>query len=162
MGPQREAQERTTRRRADAEIGSRDPAELAGRFTLYGVDFAWVTESNAKRVAARGTVALVLCQGTLSTRGIHWLEQGNARRPWFGMRGSDFAFRFAGTVDALMPRDASCLRLFVHPKAEPWSLTFVLFRGIFPRLLHLRGVPCLHGSAVEIGGKTVALVGQSG
>ena len=156
--------QKTRRRAGRGRIGSSSnpPAELAGRFTLYGVDFAWLPESHVKRVAARGVVPLVRCAERLSSRDVRWLERGNSWRPWFGTHGDDFAYRFTGTVDALMPRDASCLRLFVHPKADPWSLTFVLFRGIFPRLLHLRGVPSLHGSAVQIGGNTIALVGHSG
>lgn len=93
-----------------------------------------------------------------------WLYRGNqdAWIPSFGILGREYAYRFAGIADFLLSPDGSVVRVFFAPNADPWSLDFVLLRGVIPRVLHLRGIPCLHASGVRAGGGVVGFMGSSG
>ena len=106
------------------------------------------------------TVTEVASDALLS--GVQWVSPGGEDIPWFGHLGENFAYRFESVADVLVPRDGSGIHLHIHPGADSDDVAFVLHRGVIPRVLHLRGIPCLHASAVMTGEGVVAFSGESG
>ncbi|HTS64438.1 MAG TPA: hypothetical protein VMH28_20585 [Candidatus Acidoferrales bacterium] len=94
--------------------------------------------------------------------GVQWVSPGGEDTPWFGYLGENFAYRFDSVADVLVPRDGAGIHLHIHPGAGSDDVSFALHRGVFPRVLHLRGIPCLHASAVMTGEGVVAFSGESG
>jgi hypothetical protein len=107
-------------------------------------------------------LAVCLIDKPISANGVDWLELGEDGAPWLGRKKDWYVFRFEGIADFRARRDGGCLEIYAYPDAEPSSISFALLRGVLPRLLHLRGIPCLHGSAVRVGNGAVAFLGASG
>lgn len=80
----------------------------------------------------------------------------------FEKMDKNYAFRFERIADFLLPRNGESLDVFTWPETDRWALDFVLSRGVIPRLLHLKGIACLHASAVQVGEGTVGFLGWSG
>jgi hypothetical protein len=99
----------------------------------------------------------------LSFGNVDWVSRGgNDGGPWFGLLGSRYAYRFEGIAEFLLEGDGSAVTAYVNPSADPDNVRFVFDRGILPRLLHLRRVPCLHASSVLVQSGAVTFIGQSG
>lgn len=134
---------------------------LSGTFELYGLTFRWSGPRSLSR-GPNGVIPLVRESRPLALEQVQWLQRGTPAVPWFGLVGDDYAYRFDGQADFLLPRDGSRLRAYVHPGARPEEVHFALARGVLPRLLHLRGITCLHASAVRVGRNVVGFLGRSG
>lgn len=137
---------------------------LQGAFELYGVAFRWTEEgaSPPSKKTENGVTVLVRQRGRFPAGEVSWRRRGDQDVPWFGVRGEEYAYRFEGVAGCLLSRDGFRLQVFPQPRADPQALRFVLARGVIPRLLHLRGVSCLHSSAVRVGPKVVGFLGASG
>ena len=134
---------------------------LEGSFHLYGTAFRW-TREDAAAGSRHGAIHLVRRSSPLPEDQVHWLFPGADDIPWLGRSGSDYAYRFDGVTDFLLPRNGSTLHIFAQPQVDPETLNFVLARGMIPRLLQLRGTVCLHASAVGAGDGVVGFLGASG
>jgi hypothetical protein len=134
------------------------PAALTA---YYGVPFRWV-EENLTQQPAPGEALLIRMRQPLDTHGVEWVAGIDAETPWFGRRSGAFAYRFENIADFLLDEAGGWIRAWRHPDAATQLFDFVLLRGVIPRLLHLRGIPCLHASAVEWAGSAVAFMGPSG
>ncbi len=128
-------------------------------FDLYGFHFSW---GQAAASASGQAVAIFEsgCDALLS--GVQWVSPGSGDAPWFGYLGEGFAYRFESVADFVVPRDGVGIHLYIHPGADAGDVSFVLHRGVIPRVLHLRGVPCMHASAVMTREGIVAFSGPSG
>lgn len=134
---------------------------LQDSFELYGTRFSWVRGDHTQ-FPNNGEIPLVREHVAFLTDSVSWLSRGDDWLPWFGTLGKDYAYRWEGTAEFVVPRDGSLVRAFINPGADLALVEFVLCRGIIPRLLHLRGIPCLHASAVRVGQTVVAFSGPSG
>jgi hypothetical protein len=140
----------------------RSPLASPGQtFDLYGVTFRWCDAGDACEEES-GSLPLVRESGPFPAEQVTWLWRGDRSDPWFGRLGDRYAWRFEGVADCLLPPDGRRLHLFVAPEADSGAVDFILCRGVIPRLLHLRGTPCLHASAVQVGPAVVGFVGPSG
>jgi hypothetical protein len=129
-------------------------------FELYNTTFRWSGPRDAGEESA--SVPLVREDYAFPADQIAWMRCGDGPHPWFGRLGDAYAWRFEGIADFLLPRNGRSLHLFVNPEADPAAVDFVLCRGVLPRMLHLRGTPCLHASAVRVGSAVVGFAGRSG
>jgi hypothetical protein len=127
-------------------------------FEIYGTQFRWRDDGARCRDAL--WVALIEEKRSFLPPMRRLGEDPSA--PEFGKIDGSFAYRFENVAEFSFPPDGSSLKLFTDPHADPRAVEFALFRGVIPRLLHLRGVTCLHASAVTIGGRAVAFCGPSG
>lgn len=75
---------------------------------------------------------------------------------------SSFQFRYSFGPGFVVNRDGAEVRI-LWPEAMPLSDAVTYLSGpILGFILRLRGVTCLHGSAVETGGRALILIGPSG
>jgi hypothetical protein len=83
-------------------------------------------------------------------------------RVWQVAGGEYFRLRYSDGCQFVMNR--ACSRLWVSgPKtANTEYLATYLLGPVLGWLLRLRGTPCLHGSAVAVGGRALALLGSQG
>lgn len=133
---------------------------LEDGFQLYGLEFRWVESS--RNIADSAVVYLVRERESFPANSVTWLRHGDTDSPSFGRIDNSYAYHFEGVADFILPSDGSMLSAYILPEADPGLLSFVLFRGVIPRLLHLRGIPCLHASAVCLGQTLVGFLGDSG
>src|SRR5579871_2247664 len=135
---------------------------LPGEFELYGCHFRWCESGGADEGAGRGSVALVRMRQPFPSERVEWLSRAKGYIPAYGKLGDCSAYQFEGVAAFVFPPDGRYLQIFVEPAADHAALEFVLFRGVLPRILHLRGVTCLHASAVAVEDGVVAFCGPSG
>lgn len=135
---------------------------LPGEFELYGHRFRWTGAEGAPEDPARSAISLVRMRDPFPSEAVEWLSRGDGYVPGFGKLGDCSAYEFEGVASFLFPSDGRYLKIFIDPSARHPMLEFVLFRGVLPRILHLRGTTCLHASAVAIAGGVVAFCGPSG
>src|SRR5579883_6182 len=135
---------------------------LPGEFAIYGHRFRWADTECGCPPAERGPIALIRARDRFPSESIEWLGKGNGYIPDCGKLGDCSAYRFEGVAGFLFPRDGRFLKIFIEPGAEHHTLEFVMFRGVIPRLLHLRGTTSLHASAVAVDGGAVVFCGPSG
>ncbi|HLK50256.1 MAG TPA: hypothetical protein VKT49_19070 [Bryobacteraceae bacterium] len=133
----------------------------AGEFELYGHRFQW-SEGESGDPCNAGAIRLIRMRRPFEPEHVEWLSQGGGYIPAYGKVGDCSAYRFEGVAAFLFPPDGSYVQMFIDPAADDATLEFVLFRGVLPRILHLRGVTCLHASAVALRDGVVALCGPSG
>jgi len=81
---------------------------------------------------------------------------------WQVAGGEYFRLRYRDGCQFVIDRE--CMRLWVSgpEAATPEHLATYLLGPVLGILLRLRGVPCLHGSAVAVGGRALALLGGQG
>lgn len=129
------------------------------RFSLYGFEICWTSHPVGE---GSSVIELVEQGAALAEYGIEWLAQARGDRPSFGLLDGEYVYRFERAGDFVIPSDGRHVR--VHPRvdAASWMLDVILARGIIPRILYLRGVACLHASAVMTSLGLVAFVGLSG
>ena len=132
--------------RAGTAVGPTAGSSGLLSFDSYGFEGLSVAESNSDALLG----------------GVQWVRPGGEDTPWFGYLGESFAYRFESVADVLVPRDGAGIHLHIHPGADAHDVAFALHRGVIPRVLHLRGIPCLHASAVMTGEGIVAFSGESG
>ena len=135
---------------------------LPGEFELYGCRFRWCEAGCADDGAGRGLVSLIRMRQPFPSERVDWLSRANGYIPAYGKLGDCSAYQFEGVAAFLFPPDGQYLQIFVDPAADHAALEFVLFRGVLPRILHLRGITCLHASAVSLDDGVVAFCGPSG
>jgi hypothetical protein len=131
-------------------------------FSLYGFKFRWLAEGSRPAALGSAEIALVEASGRFPVDGVEWFFSGKGELPSFGSLAGQYAYHFEAIASFLIPADGEYVRVFLHPDADPWAFQFVLSRGVIPRVLHLRGVPCLHASAVRVGSSVVGFLGPSG
>ncbi|MBI4445033.1 MAG: hypothetical protein HY645_03915 [Acidobacteria bacterium] len=127
-------------------------------FLLFGQKFQWFEEDEPLSSA---DVVLLVRQNKAYAAGIRWSHGGNGL-PSFATFPGAYAYRFHSLADFLIDSQGANLRLFPRKNAQPALLAFVLGRAMLPRLLHLRGITCLHASAVQMGRRAAAFIGPSG
>ena len=135
---------------------------LPGEFDLYGYRFRWSERENADAERDAASVTLVRMREPFPSEQIDWLTRGHEYIPAYGKIGECSAYQFAGIAAFVFPPDGRYLRIYIDPAAHHDTLEFVLFRGVLPRILHLRGITCLHASAVAVDGGAVVFCGPSG
>ena len=133
-----------------------------GEFSLYGHRFRWSDSNGADASPEEIAITLVPSDEPFPTESVEWLSRSNGYIPGYGKLGTFSAYHFEGVAHFLFPHDGRFLKIFVHPGADHTSLEFALYRGVLPRILHLRGTTCLHASAVAGEDGVVAFVGPSG
>jgi hypothetical protein len=147
-----------------AECRARADVERSAGLDVYGFSLRWVDSPGATSVEDR-SIALVRESEAFPDHRVTWVTRGRAQQPWipsFGLLEGNFAYRFEGVGDFVIARDGSSVRVFPEAHASQVSVEFILLRGIIPRLLHVRGVTCLHASAVGVHDGVVGFVGPSG
>ena len=132
------------------------PAE----FKLYGCRFRWCEEGRQEE--SESAISLIRMRQPFPSERADWLSAGNGYIPAYGKVGNCSAYHFEGVAAFLFPPDGRYVQMFIDPAADHTTLEFVLFRGVLPRILHLRGITCLHASAVSVAGGVVAFCGPSG
>jgi hypothetical protein len=70
--------------------------------------------------------------------------------------------RYAGMCDVLLDRRRRTIRVHPAPGADPGLITIFIEGSVFANALAADGLLALHASAVEIGGRALAIVGPSG
>jgi len=135
---------------------------LPGEFELYGHRFRWIETDHSDAPRAASPISLVRMRRVFDAESVEWLSRGSGRIPWYGKLGTASAYRFDGVADFAFPPDGRFVKMALHPGADHADLEFALYRGVLPRILHLRGVTCLHASAVAVSGGVVAFCGPSG
>ena len=83
-------------------------------------------------------------------------------RVWYVAGGTYFRLRYSDGCQFVMNRQGSRLWVSGPEAATPEYLSTYLLGPVLGRLMRLRGSPCLHGSAVAVGGQALAILGQSG
>lgn len=91
-----------------------------------------------------------------------WLTPGSVGVPRLGLLDGGFVYRLPRVGEFLVSRDGLRLQAYVEPDANPDILAWFLARGIVPRMLQLRGVPCLHAGAVATEKGIASFLGASG
>jgi hypothetical protein len=134
---------------------------LPQEFELYGSRFRWFA-ADAPGPLAGLWIPLIRMLRPLPSETVVWVSHSQADRLSYGKSAAGFVYRFEDIGEFLLPLDGSFVQAFLNPQAEPWAIDFVLCRGVIPRLLHLRGVTCLHAGAVAVGDRVVAFCGPSG
>lgn len=147
--------------RPDFFAPGREANSSQGAFDLYGLRFRSVFDRGDESLDD-GEVPLVWEERPFPADRVNWISPRSTLVPRLGILGENYAYHFAGTADFLLPRDGSMLSVFASSQANPGLLSFFLYRGVIPRLLHLRGIPCLHASAVRVGEGIVGFFGPSG
>jgi hypothetical protein len=109
-----------------------------------------------------GALAIVRERALPPLEGVRWISHGSEWIPSRGVLGKDHVYRFEGVGDFVLAADGHLIRAFLDPRAHASLIEFVLTRGIIPRALHLRGITCLHASAVMVDDEVVAFLGPSG
>ena len=132
------------------------PAE----FELYGCRFRWCEEDSPE--GGESAISLIRMRQPFPGERAEWLSRGSGYIPAYGKVGDCSAYQFEGVAAFLFPPDGRYVQMFIDPAADHTTLEFVLFRGVLPRILHLRGVTCLHASAVSVAGGVIAFCGPSG
>lgn len=91
-------------------------------------------------------------------------EQGGepGYRMWQVAGGQYFRLRYRDGCQFVMDRAFKRLWVLGPEAATPEYLATYLLGPVLGILLRLRGTPCLHGSAVAVGGRTLTLLGSSG
>jgi hypothetical protein len=133
-----------------------------GEFELYGHRFRWVDEESADYQADPASILLIRMRQPFPADAVTWVSASDGNAPDHGQIGNCQAYLFEGVAGIIFPPDGGYLKIFIRPEAEHSALEFALFRGVLPRILHLRGTTCLHASAVAIAGGVVAFCGPSG
>jgi hypothetical protein len=133
---------------------------LPGEFELYGYRFRWSEGESPEE--GQPSIALIRMREVFPSEHVEWQSRGNGYIPAYGKLGDCSAYQFEGVASFVFPPDGRHLQIFIDPAADHAALEFVLFRGVLPRILHLRGVTCLHASAVALAGGVVAFCGPSG
>ena len=85
-------------------------------------------------------------------------------RQWYVATAGDdgFIIRFPGIADFLIDAELSTIRCRPDPKTEEGLLPLLSSGTVLSFLLSLRGECVLHASAVEEGGRAIAVAGVSG
>ena len=135
---------------------------LPGEFELYGHRFRWCEADSWEASGYENVISLVRMRQPFPSGSADWLTEGNGYIPAYGKVGAYSAYHFEGVAHFLFPPDGRFLQMFIHPEADHAALEFVLFRGVLPRILHLRGTTCLHASAVAVPEGVIAFCGPSG
>jgi hypothetical protein len=135
---------------------------LPVEFELYAHRFRWVDAECAAATAGMETIALIRMREPFAADAVQWLSPSNGRVPSYGAIGSTSVYRFEGVADFAFPPNGGFVQIWPHPDADYAALEFTLYRGVLPRILHLRGATCLHASAVAVSGGVVAFCGPSG
>jgi len=133
-----------------------------GEFSLYGHRFRWSDSDGADQSPDVIAISLVPAHEPFPAESVQWLSRSDGYIPGYGRLGTLSAYHFEGVAHFLFPHDGRFLKIFVHPGADHTALEFALYRGVLPRILHLRGTTCLHASAVATEDGVVAFVGPSG
>ena len=131
-------------------------------FELYGHRFRWTDEESPSEPSGHKPISLVRVRDPFPSEAVEWRSRGNGHIPGYGKLGEFSAYQFEGVASFLFPSDGRFLKIFPDPEADHAALEFVLFRGVLPRILHLRGVTSLHASAVAGPRGVVAFCGPSG
>jgi hypothetical protein len=137
------------------------PHMLREEFELYGGRFRWF-EGDAFSGPDGPHLPLLRMRQPLPPESVIWFSREGEDKPRRGKCEAGFVYRFEGVAEFLLPSDGSYVKAFLNPQAAPGAVAFVLSRGVIPRVLHLRGITCLHASAVAVGGRIVAFCGPSG
>lgn len=135
---------------------------LPGEFELYGHRFRWVEEKCADERAEQTSLPLIRMRGPFPAEAVEWVKPSDGKAPDHGKIGECTAYFFEGVAAFIFPPDGRYLKVYIDPTADHTEFEFALFRGVLPRILHLRGTTCLHASAVAIAGGVVAFCGPSG
>lgn len=86
-------------------------------------------------------------------------------QPWYTLvRLADGGYhhRIHTLCDATISADLTQVRLRMHRDVNPGMDAVMTTGNLLSLLLFLRGTPVFHGSAVDVGGAAIAVVGQSG
>lgn len=134
---------------------------MPGEFELYGHRFRWIEPERVEQQSDPGLISLARVRRPFP-ESIEWLSAPEGKVPAFGKLGPCSVYRFEGVGDFLFPPNGRYVKMFVHPDTEYSTLEFVLYRGVVPRILHLRGTTSLHASAVASDGGVAAFCGPSG
>ena len=94
--------------------------------------------------------------------GARWIAAGVGDVPDIGLLEGDVVYRLPGVCQLRIPIDGHEIRLHVEPGADAEAVRWLLVRGIMPRVLQLRGVPCLHASAVAGPAGLICFAAESG
>ncbi len=129
-------------------------------FELYGCRFRWCEEDSPD--GGGSAISLIRMHRPFPRGQVDWLSRGQGYIPAYGKVGDCSAYDFEGVAAFLFPPDGRYVQMFIDPAADHTTLEFVLFRGVLPRILHLRGVTCLHASAISVADGVVAFCGPSG
>jgi hypothetical protein len=70
--------------------------------------------------------------------------------------------RYAGISDFTLDRDRRTITVHPAPEADPGMIRILLEGGVLAHALTAEGLLALHASAVEVGGRALAVVGPSG
>ncbi|HVM13174.1 MAG TPA: hypothetical protein VM287_02455 [Egibacteraceae bacterium] len=92
------------------------------------------------------------------------LDEPDGNRSMIAIRQvGDVTFvRFHGLADAVLDMPAGTATIAVYPDAPPGMGQVLAGGPVLALALALRGLPCLHASAVSISGQAVAFSGASG
>lgn len=135
---------------------------LPGEFELYGHRFRWSDGDAADVRSDESLISLIRMRQPFPSEAVDWLSRGNERIPSYGKLGSCSAYHFPGVAHFLFPADGRFVKIYLDPDADHAALEFALYRGVLPRILHLRGTTCLHASAIAVEGGVIAFCGPSG
>jgi len=135
---------------------------LPGEFELYGHRFRWIEPDRAERPSGEGLISLARVREPFRIEAVDWLSPSDGKIPAYGRLGDCSAYRFDGVADFVFPPDGRYVKMFLQPEADYSSVEFVLYRGVVPRILHLRGTTSLHASAVATPAGAVAFCGPCG
>lgn len=129
------------------------------RTTLYGFSFRIVrSPSPADR---RADICIEQVAQPISG-GATWLTRGSRWVPRIGLLGASYVLRLRGVAEFLVSEDGHHLRAYVDPDADPHILAWFVCRGVVPRVLQIRGVPCLHASGAAAPEGIAGFAGPSG
>jgi energy-coupling factor transporter ATP-binding protein EcfA2 len=128
-------------------------------FRAFGAAFEWAA-AGTDRVG--GAIPLLRESGPDRWAGVSWAAPSQLGFPSFASTPDGYFYDFEGVARFHVATDGSCAHVYEAAGADPTLFRQVLLRGILPRLLHLRGQPCLHASAVMAEGGVVGFLGPSG
>jgi hypothetical protein len=83
-------------------------------------------------------------------------------RVWKLQDGDYYRFRYGDGIEFVINRRGTQVWAGIPGNATVEDAAYYLLGPIFGFLLRLRGIICLHGSAVAVGGEALALVGPAG
>jgi hypothetical protein len=141
---------------------------MASQYAIHGLRVRSCLELDAETVEGPDSdvlleLATALAVPPLAPPGRVLAEYGDEHRGFSIVEAAeDYALGIRGLLEARITRDFTRIRLTpVAGTAHDLLSTFAQ-GAVLATLLSLKGACVLHASAVEIGGKAVALVGPSG
>ena len=102
-------------------------------------------------------------QISIETAAFHeWTLPDGTEWTSFYRQGSAYLLRFPGLADFEVSSDGSNVQGWPVPGVSPQTVEHLHLNQVLPLALSRQGQLVLHGSAIDVGGRGVAFVGESG